>query len=132
MRIQAVRAQVALGDRQRELLASFFVEGSAGERRAQSQESFKRRRRIRKNAKQIRHQREFRVYLSEKSPDRAGCMIGINWLYAILVTGSAHRRLWADCSRSKHSFRAKRPLAKSVYGHGVFRMISEALDYEES
>ena len=47
---QAVSAKVALGDGERELLASFFVEGSAGERRAQSHESFKRRRRIRNNA----------------------------------------------------------------------------------
>ena len=86
VRAQAVRAQVALGDRQRELLASFFVEGSAGERRAQAHESFKRRRRIRKNAKQVRHQREFRAYLCEESPDRAGCMIGIDWLDAILVS----------------------------------------------
>ena len=100
VRTQAVRAQVALGDRQRELLANFFIEGSAGERRAQAHESFKRCRRSRKNAKQIRHQREFRAYLCEESPDRAGCMIGIDWLDAILVSGSAHRRLSADCSRS--------------------------------
>jgi len=92
VRAQAVRAQVALGNRQRELLASFFVEGSAGERRAQTHESFKRRRRIRKNAKQVRDQREFRSHLREESLDRAGCAIGINWLDAFLVSGFAHRR----------------------------------------
>jgi hypothetical protein len=96
------------------LLASFFVEGSAGERRAQTHESFKRRRRIRKNAKQVRDQREFRSYLREESRDRAGWMIGIDWLDAILVSGSAHRRLSADSPDPKHSFRAKRPLPKSV------------------
>jgi hypothetical protein len=68
---QAVSAKVALGDGECELLASFFVEGSTGERRAQTRESFKRRRRIRKNAKQVRDQREFRSYLREESPDRA-------------------------------------------------------------
>ena len=55
---QAVSAKVALGDGERELLASFFVQGSAGERRAQTHESFKRRRRIRNNAKQVRDQRK--------------------------------------------------------------------------
>ena len=34
-----------------------------GERRTQTHESFRRHRRIRNNAKQIRHQREFRSYL---------------------------------------------------------------------
>jgi hypothetical protein len=34
VRTQAVSAQVALGDRQRELLANFFIEGSVGECRA--------------------------------------------------------------------------------------------------
>jgi hypothetical protein len=62
VRAQAVSTQ-ALGDRQRESLASFFVEGSAGERRTQIHESFKRHRRIHKSAKEIRHQREFRSYL---------------------------------------------------------------------
>jgi hypothetical protein len=92
---QAVCAKVALSDGERELLASFFVEGSAGERCAQTHESFKRRRRIRKNAKQIRHQREFRANLREESRDRAGCAIGINSLDAILVSEFAHRRLRA-------------------------------------
>ena len=94
---QAVGAKVTLGDGERELLASFFVEGSARERRAQTHESFKRRRRIRKDTKQVRDQREFRAYLREESPDRAGCMIRIDWLDAILVSGSAHRSLSADC-----------------------------------
>jgi hypothetical protein len=90
---QAVSAKVALGDGERELLASFFVEGSAGERRTQTHESFKRRRRIRKNAKQVRDNREFRSYLREESLDRASCVIGINWLDAILVSGFAHQYL---------------------------------------
>src|SRR5271166_5172575 len=51
MRAQAVRAQVALSNRQRELLANFFIEGSAGEGRTQAHESFKRCWRSRKNAK---------------------------------------------------------------------------------
>jgi hypothetical protein len=111
---QAVSAKVALGDGERELLRSFFVEGSAGERRAQTHESFKHRRRIRKNAKQVRDQREFRADLCEESPDRTGCMIGINWLDAILVSGFAHRYLRLLIVRdTKHSFRAK-PLPKSM------------------
>src|SRR5207245_10782390 len=92
---QAVSAKVALGDGERELLASFFVEGSAGERGAQTHESFKRRRRIGKNAKQVRDEREFRTYLGEESLGPAACMIGIKRLDAILVSGSAHRRLRA-------------------------------------
>jgi len=75
---QAVSAKVALGDGERELLASFFVEGSTGERRTQTHESFKRCWRSRKNAKQVRDQREFRAYLCEELPDRAGCMIEID------------------------------------------------------
>jgi hypothetical protein len=101
VRAQAVSAEVALGDRQRELLASFSVEGSAGECRTESYKSFKRHRRIRKNPKEIRHQRELRSYLREESPDLAGYMIGINWLDAILDSGFLHRRLLADCVRYK-------------------------------
>ena len=40
VRAQAVSAKVALGDGERELLANFFIEGSAGERRTQAHESF--------------------------------------------------------------------------------------------
>src|SRR5579862_1443417 len=101
---QAVSAKVALGDRERELLASFFVEGSASEGRTQTHQSLERRRRIRKHAKQVRHHREFRAYLCEESPNRAGCTIRIDWLDAILVSGSAHRRLSAECSRSTTAF----------------------------
>jgi hypothetical protein len=126
---QAVSAKVALGDRERELLASFFVEGSAGERRAQTHESFKRRRRIRKNAKQIRHQREFRAYLCEESPDRAGCVIGINWLDTILISGFAHRRL----SRSKTQISCQAARCRKARQRTEFSgWLAKALDYEKS
>jgi len=104
---QAVRAKVAFGDGERKLLASFFVEGPAGKRRAQTHQSFKRRRRIGKNSKQVRDQCEFRSYFREDSLDRPGCAIGINWLDAILVSGFAHRCPSTDSSRLKNSFRAK-------------------------
>jgi hypothetical protein len=111
---QAVSTEVALGDGERELFPSFFVDGSAGERRAQAHESFKRHRRICKNPKKIRHQSEFRSLLREESPDRAGCVIGINGLNTILVSGFAHHRLPADRVRDQHTFRAKHGVAESA------------------
>jgi hypothetical protein len=93
VRAQAVVAEVALGDRESELLASFLAKGSTGERFTQTHESFKCRRCIRKNAKQIGHQRESRSYLCEESSNRTSGVIGINWLDAVLVSGVAHRFL---------------------------------------
>jgi hypothetical protein len=128
---QAVRAKVAFGDGERELLASFFVEGPAGKRRAQTHESFKRRRRIGKNSKQVRDQCEFRSYFREDSLDRPGCAIGINWLDAILVSGFAHRCPSTDSSRLKTAFVPSSTLPKSASEHGVLG-VSEKLDHEKS
>jgi hypothetical protein len=59
-------------------------------------------------------------------------MIGIDWLDAILVSGSAHRRLSADCWRSKHSFRAKRRVAEKRVSTKVSGVAREGSGYEES
>jgi hypothetical protein len=107
--------------------------GSAGECRAQTIKSFKRRQHSRKNAKQVRDQREFRSYVREESPDRADCIIGIDWLDAILISGSAHLRLSSDCcQRSKHSFRAKPLAAEKHVSTKVSGVAREAPGYEES
>jgi hypothetical protein len=71
-------------------------------------------------------------YFSEESPDRSGCLIGVNWPDAIVVCGFVHRRLPAECRRYEAQLSCQAARHRKARQYELSAVAEECAGYEES